>query len=136
MVYKWVKMSANSGKLIGEFVALRGYPNEQKAMQLLRETASLVKPIMQKHGWRVPVLMELWENPTWNTRSEITLGFLHLRSSDTPPPLSLSDTLTIHANISGYNEGSGKVIALRLRRPEDRGSFYPMEELVHTMLHE
>jgi len=129
-------MSANGGKLIGEFIALRGYPNEQKAMQLLRETASLVKPIMQKHGWRVPVLMELWENPAWNTRSRITLGFLRLRSFNTPTFLSISDILTIHTKISGYNEGSGKVIALRLRRPEDRSSFYPMEELVHTMLHE
>lgn len=72
--------SAHSGKLIGEFIALRGYPNEQKAMKLLRETASLVKPIMQKHGWRVPTLMEFWENPAWNTGPGIILGFLCLPS--------------------------------------------------------
>jgi len=66
--------SVHGGKHIGEFVALRGYPNEQKAMKMLRETASLVKPIMQKRGWMVPVLMEFWENPAWNTHAEIILG--------------------------------------------------------------
>ena len=43
---------------------LKGLPNPDQALILLRKTASRVKPIMRKHGWRLPVLAEFFpDNP-------------------------------------------------------------------------
>jgi hypothetical protein len=39
---------------------LKGLPKPDQALNLLRKIASLVKPIMRKHGWRLPVLAEFF----------------------------------------------------------------------------
>ena len=44
---------------------LKGLPKLDHALTLLQRIASRVKPIMRKHGWRLPVLAEfLPDNPT------------------------------------------------------------------------
>jgi hypothetical protein len=43
---------------------LKGLPKPDQALTLLQRIASRVKPIMRKHGWRLPVLAEfLPDNP-------------------------------------------------------------------------
>lgn len=46
--------------LVGSFTHLRGRPRENEATALLQRIASLVKPIMRKHGWKLPVLAEFF----------------------------------------------------------------------------
>jgi hypothetical protein len=39
---------------------LRGHPRSNEALTLLQKVASLVKPIMRNHSWRLPVLAEFF----------------------------------------------------------------------------
>lgn len=39
---------------------LRGHPRSDQALTLLQRVASSVKPIMRRHGWRLPVLAEFF----------------------------------------------------------------------------
>lgn len=39
---------------------LKGRPHEERALPLLQRVASLVKPIMRKHGWTLPLLTEFF----------------------------------------------------------------------------
>ncbi|KAI5786410.1 WLM domain-containing protein [Peziza echinospora] len=104
-------MANDYGDLFGTFVVVRGLPDEALAMRKLREIASLVKPIMKKNNWRVPTLTEfVVDHPSHDTSD----GSIVL----------------------GYNVGKGELIAIRLRVHADWNSFYPMEELVGTLLHE
>ena len=49
-------------------------PNADQALKLLQRTASLVKPIMRKHGWVLPVLSEFFpENPNLLGESSVCL---------------------------------------------------------------
>lgn len=64
--------SSKNGQPIGEFVVLSGYPEQNRAMKMLREVASLVKPIIQKHGWYIPILTEFWKG--FGSDGEILLG--------------------------------------------------------------
>ncbi|KAA1469628.1 WLM-domain-containing protein [Dentipellis sp. KUC8613] len=46
------------------FTHLKGRPKADQALPLLQRIASLVKPIMRKHGWKLPVLAEFFpESP-------------------------------------------------------------------------
>ncbi len=43
---------------------LKDRPRADQALQILQRLASLVKPIMRKHGWVLPVLSEFYpESP-------------------------------------------------------------------------
>ncbi|KAF8529901.1 WLM domain-containing protein [Gautieria morchelliformis] len=46
--------------LVESFTHLKGRPKEHEALPLLQRIASLVKPIMRKHAWRLPVLAEFF----------------------------------------------------------------------------
>ncbi|KAF8514555.1 WLM domain-containing protein [Hysterangium stoloniferum] len=46
--------------LVKSFTHLKGRPDEEKALALLQRIASLVKPIMRKHGWTLPLLAEFF----------------------------------------------------------------------------
>lgn len=49
---------------IKSFTHLAGRPKADQALPLLKRIASLVKPIMRKHGWVLPVLAEFFpESP-------------------------------------------------------------------------
>jgi hypothetical protein len=39
---------------------LKGLPRSDQALTLLQTVASRVKPIMRKHGWRLPLLAEFF----------------------------------------------------------------------------
>ncbi|CDO73047.1 hypothetical protein BN946_scf185007.g101 [Trametes cinnabarina] len=50
--------------LVKAFTHLKDLPHADKALPLLQRIASLVKPIMRKHGWVLPVLSEFYpESP-------------------------------------------------------------------------
>ena len=42
------------------FEHLKGRPKADQALPLLQRIASLVKPIMRKHSWKLPVLAEFF----------------------------------------------------------------------------
>ena len=49
---------------VQSFTHLAGRPKSDQALPLLKRIASLVKPIMRKHGWVLPVLAEFFpESP-------------------------------------------------------------------------
>lgn len=46
--------------LVNSFSHLADKPFPEKALATLQRVASLVKPIMRKHGWTLPVLAEFY----------------------------------------------------------------------------
>lgn len=49
---------------VQSFTHLKDKPNADKALHMLQRVASLVKPIMRKRGWVLPVLAEFFpDNP-------------------------------------------------------------------------
>ncbi|CAD6887341.1 unnamed protein product [Tilletia controversa] len=53
--------SASAGPYIAEYRALNRKGSEQ-CLQILRRVGTLVKPLMVKHGWRLPLLAEFYPN--------------------------------------------------------------------------
>ena len=49
-----------SETFIQSFTHLKDRPNADRALHILQKVASLVKPIMRKHGWVLPVLAEFF----------------------------------------------------------------------------
>ena len=49
-----------SETFIQSFTHLKDRPNADGALHILKKVASLVKPIMRKHGWVLPVLAEFF----------------------------------------------------------------------------
>ena len=45
---------------VRSFTHLKDMPRSETALEMLKKTASLVKPIMRKHGWVLPVLAEFF----------------------------------------------------------------------------
>ena len=45
---------------VRSFTHLKDKPKADQALKLLQRIASLVKPIMRKHGWTLPVLSEFY----------------------------------------------------------------------------
>ncbi|KEP53419.1 WLM domain protein [Rhizoctonia solani 123E] len=89
--------------LIRAFTHLANQPRAPEALHNLKRIADLVHPIMQKHGWVLPVLAEFFPDDE---------------------------------RLLGLNINSGEKILVRLRPARSPGSFYPIEQLVHVMLHE
>lgn len=53
-----------SQTFVQSFTHLEDMPEPGRALTMLKRVASLVKPIMRKHGWVLPVLSEFFpENP-------------------------------------------------------------------------
>ncbi|KDQ63176.1 hypothetical protein JAAARDRAFT_188782 [Jaapia argillacea MUCL 33604] len=88
---------------VQSFTHLKDRPKADQALPLLQKVASLVKPIMRKHSWHLPLLAEFFpESP----------------------------------NLIGLNVNGGEKILLRLRPAWAPDTFYDIEDIVHTMLHE
>ncbi|KAI0313787.1 WLM domain-containing protein [Amylostereum chailletii] len=104
------------------FEHLRGRPREDEALVMLQKIASLVKPIMRKHGWRLPALAEFFpESPNLIVaRLECVRCLVGDRSGS---------NLAIDIN-------GGQKILLRLRPAWAPDTFYPQEDVIRTMLHE
>ncbi|KAJ7044965.1 WLM domain-containing protein [Mycena alexandri] len=52
--------SASTDSFVQAFTHLKGRPKEERALPMLQRIASLVKPIMRKHGWNLPLLAEFF----------------------------------------------------------------------------
>ncbi|CAK5280398.1 unnamed protein product [Mycena citricolor] len=70
---------------VQSFSHLKGRPKEQQALEMLKKIASLVKPIMRKHNWVLPVLCEffpaqsnLLEDPRTFTTAHFPDTFMEL----------------------------------------------------------
>lgn len=86
-----------------EFQVLTTKPKSDEALALLKKIHSLVKPIMRKHLWTLPLLAEFFPK---------------------------------QENLLGVNINRGAKICIRLRPFHSPDSFYDMDSLVGTMLHE
>ncbi|KAG8877612.1 hypothetical protein FRB97_003241 [Tulasnella sp. 331] len=53
-------MASSNNMFIQAFTHLKTKPREKEALAYLQRVASLVKPIMRKHGWNLPVLAEFF----------------------------------------------------------------------------
>ncbi|KAG9004412.1 hypothetical protein FRB90_010907 [Tulasnella sp. 427] len=54
----------SSNVFVQRFSHIKAMPREKEALEILQKVASLVKPIMRKHAWVLPVLAEFYpENP-------------------------------------------------------------------------
>lgn len=49
-------LSYGKDSYVNSFQVLHGRQHADKALPLLQKIASLVKPIMRSHGWRLPLL--------------------------------------------------------------------------------
>ncbi|KAJ3814440.1 WLM domain-containing protein [Lentinula aff. lateritia] len=102
---------------VQSFTHLKDRKSADKALEMLRRVASLVKPIMRKHSWVLPVLAEFFpDNPNLLVR--------------TKHPCNLGGSLT------KPDVNMGHQILVRLRPPHSPDSFLPEEDVVQTMLHE
>ena len=53
-----------SETFVKSFTHLKDRPHADRALSMLQRVASLVKPIMRKHGWTLPILSEFFpESP-------------------------------------------------------------------------
>ncbi|EPS38860.1 hypothetical protein H072_7359 [Dactylellina haptotyla CBS 200.50] len=95
--------------LIGTFFHLANYPQSAQALDTLKRIASLVKPIMRKHHFRIAKLAEFYPEME-------------------PNLLGLNTSFPGSSNLP--------IIQLRLRQPYDSRVFMPYESVVKTMLHE
>ncbi|KAK6526475.1 hypothetical protein TWF694_005061 [Orbilia ellipsospora] len=95
--------------LIGTFFHLSNYPQSPTALDTLKRIASLVKPIMRRHRFRIAKLAEFYPEME-------------------PNLLGLNTSFPGSANLP--------IIQLRLRQPYDSRVFLPYESVVQTMLHE
>lgn len=63
----------SSNVFVERFMHIKEMPREKEALALLQRVASLVKPIMRKHGWVLPILAEFYpENPGLLGESTLT----------------------------------------------------------------
>jgi hypothetical protein len=54
----------STDKFVLSYTHLKDRPKADQALPMLQKIASLVKPIMRKHGWVLPVLSEFFpESP-------------------------------------------------------------------------
>nr|VWO98462.1 Uncharacterized protein [Ganoderma boninense] len=95
---------------VKSFTHLKDKPRADQALKLLQRIASLVKPIMRKHDWVLPVLSEFFpEQP---------------------------NLLAQLSSLPGLNINGGEKIMVRLRAPHAPDTFLPEESVLRTMLHE
>ncbi|KAK6351941.1 hypothetical protein TWF718_005089 [Orbilia javanica] len=95
--------------LIGTFFHLSNYPQADVALSTLQRVASLVKPIMRRHSFRIAKLAEFYPE---------------------------METNLLGLNTSFPGTSNLPIIQLRLRQPYDSRVFLPYESVVQTMLHE
>ncbi|KAJ3869294.1 WLM domain-containing protein [Lentinula novae-zelandiae] len=101
---------------------LKDRKSADKALEMLRRVASLVKPIMRKHSWVLPVLAEFFpDNP-------------NLLGEDHTFHVCLARNLG--GSLTKPDVNMGHQILVRLRPPHSPDSFLPEEDVVQTMLHE
>ncbi|KAJ3890434.1 WLM domain-containing protein [Lentinula edodes] len=113
---------------VQSFTHLKDRKSADKALEMLRRVASLVKPIMRKHSWVLPVLAEFFpDNP-------------NLLGEDCAFHVCQAEFMQTGRNLGGSlakpDVNMGHQILVRLRPPHSPDSFLPEEDVVQTMLHE
>ncbi|KAJ3750900.1 WLM domain-containing protein [Lentinula detonsa] len=112
---------------VQSFTHLKDRKSADKALEMLQRVASLVKPIMRKHSWVLPVLSEFFpDNPNLLGKDST----LDAGPNSRRLQVSRSDLLSI------VDVNMGQKILVRLRPPHSPDSFLPEEDVVGTMLHE
>ncbi|KIM47632.1 hypothetical protein M413DRAFT_439304 [Hebeloma cylindrosporum] len=92
---------------VQSFTHLKDKPNADRALHTLQRIASLVKPIMRKRNWVLPVLSEFFpDNPNL-----------------------LGKSMPNYVNM-------GQKILVRLRPAHSPDTFFPEADVIQTMLHE
>jgi len=83
---------------VQSFTHLKDMPRADTALELLKKTASLVKPIMRKHGWVLPVLAEFYpDNPSL---LGVPPTFMYQAFTDRSFPLALlQDLVSISVSV-------------------------------------
>ena len=126
--------------LVESFTYLKGRAKQHEALPLLQRIASLVKPVMRNHGWKLPVLAEFFpENESLvgscTIMSKATVYYLlpsnRIEYVSLIPPKLLLSFMSFRPDVNG-----GQKILLRLRPPWAPDTFYDEEQLVLVMLHE
>ncbi|KAJ7103050.1 WLM domain-containing protein [Mycena belliarum] len=77
--------NSSTDNFVRAFTHLKGRPKEERALPMLQRIASLVKPIMRKHGWVLPVLAEFF--PAQDNLIDVNAGqkiLLRLRPAHAP----------------------------------------------------
>ena len=89
-----------SDSFIQSFTHLKDRPKSDRALPMLQRIASLVKPIMRRHCWTLPVLAEFFpESP--NLLGEQTASTLYVILAVVYRPLAgLSTLLCLHPHMS------------------------------------
>ncbi|KAH9837355.1 WLM-domain-containing protein [Rhodofomes roseus] len=80
-------MSSTTNTFVKSFTHLKDRPKADQALPLLQRIASLVKPIMRKHSWMLPVLSEFFPESPNLVGLNINAGqkiFLRLRPAHAP----------------------------------------------------
>ncbi|KAI6048011.1 WLM domain-containing protein [Pisolithus marmoratus] len=101
---------------VQSFTHLNGMPKAERALPMLQRVATLVKPIMRKHGWVLPVLSEFF-----------------------PESANLCANCTAEecTELMGFSDvNNGEKILLRLRLPWAPDTFFEEDQVVGVMLHE
>lgn len=77
--------SLMSETFIQSFTHLKDRPNADRALHILKKVASLVKPIMRKHGWVLPVLAEFFpDSPNLLGKGTFGAGVLRVSVDNLP----------------------------------------------------
>jgi hypothetical protein len=120
------------------FTHLKDRSRAPQALHLLQRVSSLVKPIMQKHGWKLPVLSEFFpENPSllgehFGRRKHAAVNSGQNRTQY----VIIGAFRCIYAPDVFTDINGGQTILIRLRPARAPDTFYDEEHLVGTMLHE
>ena len=128
-----------SESFVQSFTHLKDRPKSDRALPMLQRIASLVKPIMRRHGWTLPVLAEFFpESP--NLLGEQTASMFFLPWLIAPFGRSqyatFSSSTHVHWPLWFWDINQGYKICLRLRPAHAPDTFLDEEDIVQTMLHE
>lgn len=107
--------------LVQSYMHLANMSRADEALRTLKKIASVVKPIMRNHKWKVKELAEFYPS-----QQNLLGANIHLY-----PQLDVANHLAL-----GLNVNRGWRICLRLRYAEDKNQFLPLDQVIDTMLHE
>lgn len=130
------------------FSHLKDKHNADKALEILKRVASLVKPIMRKRNWVLPVLAEFFPDNANLLGIYLFSFFLQILetswNTDADSIVFGQDLVSAFANLcqgrswldDDLDVNMGQQILVRLRPYYAPDTFLPEETIVGTMLHE
>ena len=130
-----------SETFVKSFTHLKDRPKSDRALPMLQRIASLVKPIMRKHSWVLPVLAEFFpESPNLVGKSlqPSSISKVSFLTFIDQGSVRFQGNFTCDSAYLNWvsDMNMGQKILLRLRPAHAPDTFYDEEEVVQTMLHE